>query len=299
MNSRDSNSCEEPLRNRSLSSASGRTPSGAKCHRTLPIYRRRLPAGPCSFCPQPYSAHQVGGQHRNDGGSRWWLWTATTSWPATGQRHPSIGCAAPTDQMACSRSPPAPSLQNGRRRCSRAQPDLRVPRSFPPPTSTLSSRRRGSVLAADGYGTGQPGVLRQVLASGTPFVATPNAVGNLDLGGLRHLAVLGADPDLVTRSCQLLTSEDARATFAEATHHLLANHYGPDARREALILSSGLRRRGLRATGRSVAVRRDYWSSIGLVPPEEGRAPPRRGAERAAVARIGAGNRTGALPNLG
>ena len=91
------------------------------------------------------------------------------------------------------------------------------------------------VLAAHGYGTGQPGVLRQVLASGTPFVATPNAVGNLDLGGLRHLAVFGADPDLVTRSCQLLTSEDARATFAEATHHLLANHYGPDARREALI----------------------------------------------------------------
>jgi GT2 family glycosyltransferase len=91
------------------------------------------------------------------------------------------------------------------------------------------------VVAAHGYGTGQPGVLRRVLASGTPFVATPNAVGNLDLGRVRELAVFESEPDLVTRGCQLLSDEDARTAFAQATHHLLSNHHGPEARHQALI----------------------------------------------------------------
>jgi GT2 family glycosyltransferase len=91
------------------------------------------------------------------------------------------------------------------------------------------------LVAAHEYGTGQPVVLRQALAAGTPIVATPYAVGNLDLGGTRQLAVFESEPDLVARICQLLSSEDHRAAHAAAGRALLAERYCPEARSIALI----------------------------------------------------------------
>ena len=90
------------------------------------------------------------------------------------------------------------------------------------------------LLAAHHYGTGQPTVIMQALASGTPVIASPSAVGNLDLGNLRERAVFTLDADLATRSWQLLGNETVRDAYAIEAQRLLAERYDPSVRAEAL-----------------------------------------------------------------
>lgn len=73
------------------------------------------------------------------------------------------------------------------------------------------------LLAAHGHGSGQPAVLLAAIEAGLPFVCTPWAAGDLDLGNLAGVALCGLAEDLATRTWQLLSDDDRwRALRSEA-----------------------------------------------------------------------------------
>jgi O-antigen biosynthesis protein len=141
------------------------------------------------------------------------------------------------------------------------------------------------LVCAHHYGTGQPSVIMKALAAGTPFVATPSAIGDLDLGDLRGRAVFASEADLVARSWQLISSATVRHGYAAASQRLLVEQYDPSRRAEALI--SALAHLGVDA-GREP----DRWPAdkpprsrrvlpsptrVGLRPDETPEVPPWRG----------------------
>jgi GT2 family glycosyltransferase len=90
------------------------------------------------------------------------------------------------------------------------------------------------VLAVHGYGTGQPEVILTCLATGTPFIASPQAIGGLDLGPLTATALFAGVADIATRASQLLSDDAAWTQFAVAADQLLIDHYGVPRRTDAL-----------------------------------------------------------------
>jgi O-antigen biosynthesis protein len=143
---------------------------------------------------------------------------------------------------------------------------------------TMASARL--VIAAHGYGTGQRRAIMNCLAAGTPFVATPQAIGGLDLGPLGPLAIRTGDADLAARAWQLLSDDADWSAFAVAAAQMVAERYSPDRRRAALwaaLTSVGI------TPGRpsprwpvaeeSGSPRRPYWPArVDLRPPD---TPPR------------------------
>ena len=97
--------------------------------------------------------------------------------------------------------------------------------------NSISSARL--VLAVHAYGTGQPEVILRCLAAGTPFVTTPQATGNLDLGSLSSVASFGDVVDITTRAAQLLSDDSAWRAFTAAARQLLASGFGPERRATA------------------------------------------------------------------
>ena len=105
----------------------------------------------------------------------------------------------------------------------------------------VPSSRAGSVigsarvvLAAHGYGTGQPAAIMASLAAGTPFVATPDAAGGLDLGDLAPISLFATDADLAARTWRLLCDDAEWSLVASRAAHLLSTRYGEMGRLEAL-----------------------------------------------------------------
>jgi len=90
------------------------------------------------------------------------------------------------------------------------------------------------VLAAHAYGLGQPGAIMSALAAGTPVVATPAAVGGLDLGPVAPNSIFGAEADLVSRTWRLLTDDAEWNAAATAAADLLSNQFGEGGRAAAI-----------------------------------------------------------------
>jgi GT2 family glycosyltransferase len=90
------------------------------------------------------------------------------------------------------------------------------------------------LIAAHGYGSGQSGVIKTALEAGTPFIATPFALGALDIGPLRRLAIHGSDPDIATRSWGLLSDDSHWAKFSRAAARFVAGEYSDEKRTFAL-----------------------------------------------------------------
>ncbi len=90
------------------------------------------------------------------------------------------------------------------------------------------------VLAANAHGTGQREVIRKSLAAGTPFVATPTALGGLELEALAS-AVIGHDDFELTSLCWELLALDQRwHAVRDLCRRTILDRYGPERRRQTL-----------------------------------------------------------------
>ncbi len=161
----------------------------------------------------------VEGYNTNSGSDEAAVRALETVLPQIRWRDPALECTVVADR-------PTPMLEAAARTAG-----ARIVASAELAGVLTSSRL---LVAAHHYGTGQPTVITQALASGTPFIATPSAVGNLDLGELRGRAIFGLEADLATRSWQLLSSETVRDAYAFEARRLLAERYDPSVRAEAL-----------------------------------------------------------------
>ena len=99
------------------------------------------------------------------------------------------------------------------------------------------------VVAAHGYGTGGRHTVVAALSSGTPFVATPQAVSGLELGSLAPLAMFGTAEDLIAHGGRLITDDGAWTHFAGAAGNLLATRYSAAGR--AVVLRRALAQLGI------------------------------------------------------
>jgi GT2 family glycosyltransferase len=99
-------------------------------------------------------------------------------------------------------------------------------------TSAVGSARL--LLAGHRYGGGQPEVIMSSLATGTPFIATPQAAGSLDLGGLRDIAIFSDAADMAFRAAQLLSDDVAWENFRAAIGQSLVSTFSAEARTAAL-----------------------------------------------------------------
>ena len=90
------------------------------------------------------------------------------------------------------------------------------------------------LLALHSFGTGGQAAILQSLVSATPFVASPQAVSGVDLGGVAPLGVFGLHEDVVNRTWQLLTDQDQWTRMAEAISGLTEAAYSSAARTAAV-----------------------------------------------------------------
>jgi GT2 family glycosyltransferase len=90
------------------------------------------------------------------------------------------------------------------------------------------------MLSAHQYGGGQPEAIALCLESGTPFVVTPEAAADFDLGSLATVAVCGSVADMATRSRQLLFDDRRWSMFAGEAGQVLAARYDPAFRSKAM-----------------------------------------------------------------
>jgi GT2 family glycosyltransferase len=90
------------------------------------------------------------------------------------------------------------------------------------------------VVAAHGYGSGQRHVMMESLAAGTPFIATPQATGGLDLGPLGPIAIFGDDVDIAARVSLLLSDDVAWRQWSDVASQLVNARYGHEQRTLAI-----------------------------------------------------------------
>ncbi len=139
------------------------------------------------------------------------------------------------------------------------------------PTSELlrSIRSARVLIAVHGYGLGQRNVIIASLAAGTPFIASPQSVGGLDLGPLAPLSLFGDDVDIATRAWLLLSDDAAWMQYEDVARHFVAERYGIDARTRAL-------RAALAPLGITPGCAVERWprSEVGVSPHAGGRRKP-------------------------
>jgi glycosyltransferase involved in cell wall biosynthesis len=138
--------------------------------------------------------------------------------PALRQRHPALECTVLSDW-------PTPMLEDA----------IRAAGASLAPSSDLDSALASArlLVAAHGYGTGQPEVILSSLAAGTPFITTPQGAGGIDLGVLGPLVSFGDVADIRARAEQLLSDDTAWRTVVSAGHQLLASTFCAERRTAA------------------------------------------------------------------
>jgi GT2 family glycosyltransferase len=90
------------------------------------------------------------------------------------------------------------------------------------------------VLVTHNYGSGGGTIIRAALASGTPFVATPQAALGCALGRLEELGVRGTPADLVQCVRRLLLDDEAWSEFAATSVDFLEQCHSEDVRARAV-----------------------------------------------------------------
>ena len=138
------------------------------------------------------------------------------------------------------------------------------------------------VLCAHGWGTGGRSAVIASLVGATPFVATPAAVGGLELGSLAPASVFSVDEDLAAHAWRLLDNDAAWLAHTGAAATLLVDRYGADGRARALQLA--LAQLGITpgpavkrwpvVRGLPASVRPRQWRGPSLRPPGVPPAPP-------------------------
>jgi GT2 family glycosyltransferase len=138
--------------------------------------------------------------------------------PSLRMRHPLLECTVLSDW-------PTPMLEAA---ASSAGASIAPASDL---ANVLASARL--LVAAHGYGTGQPEVIMSCLAMGTPFIGTPQAASGLDLGVLSSLASFSDVAGIRARAQQLLSDDGAWQDFAAASHQLLVSGFGVERRSTA------------------------------------------------------------------
>jgi GT2 family glycosyltransferase len=99
------------------------------------------------------------------------------------------------------------------------------------------------VVCSHYYGTGQRGIIRESLAAGTPFVASPLSLGGLEVTGNEE-QLTAADPVAqVRRTRRLLSDAEYWGTAVKRGDALVAARYSPErrsSRLSAILASLGI-----------------------------------------------------------